>query len=517
MRIKQLFLFNLLLFGTVFASRAVDFEYDGVTYTILSDVDKTVSTKAGTSSINPGHKDLTGELKLHAEVPYNGETYTLTEIGAYSFRNCSELTGALIIPESVKTISQYAFYHCSGFTGSLTIGDGVTSIGNNAFNGCKGFIGSLIIPDCVTSIGEYAFYGCSGFTGSLTIPDAVTSIESNTFRECTGFTSVTIGDGITSIGQFAFYNCNKITALEIGRSVEKIGGSSGQTFNYCSKIESVTCHAETPPVFYGNNNFDSTVLQNAYLYVPAESSGLYAVADVWKDFVNRDEVSTPVETVTKALFMSLDSTLDLNTVLPDVPADCIVVSQYPAVADVTAGNMVEAKQFGQTNITYSHKGITYASIDIYVCPTLTLEHGEGAVSTHFVLHNTCPTVYLEPANGYDINGVTHDGVDVTEAVTEANGYYTFAEPITDNTVINMAMHYNGLSSVSGVVTDAEGMRVLVYGHSVTVMGMVAGDTVTVYDMGGEVVMTTESSSFDVVPSGVFLVTVGEKTFKILVR
>ena len=151
------------------------------------------------------------------------------------------------------------------------------------------------------------------------------------------------------------------------------------------------------------------------------------------------------------------------------------------------------------------------------CPTVTVEHGEGAVSTHFVLHNTRPTVYLEPANGYDIAGVTHDGADVTDAVTESYGYYTFAEPIKNNTVINLAMVDNGTTGVEGIPARASDMRVLVDERTVSIVGMTPGDEVMLYDMSGSLLLTTENNQFMVDRAGIFLVKVGDKTFKIIAR
>ena len=518
---KKLFLFICLL-ATAMLAKAVDFEYDGVTYTILSEADKTVSTKVGSylGGAPSEHQNLSGEFNLHESVEYNGEQYTLTAIANYSFYKCSNLTGSLTIPESVTSIGEYAFSGCSGFTGSLSIGDGVTSIGNYAFRDCSGFTGSLTIPNSVTSIGSYAFAYCSGFTGSLTIPDSVSSIGNHAFRNCSGFTgSLTIGDGVTSIGNYAFYQCSGLTAIELGESLEKIGDSSGNTFSGCTKIESVTCHAVNPPLFYGSGNFASSVLQNAYLFVPAESSGLYALAEVWKDFVNRDEITTPVETVAESLYLTLDGSLDLNPYFVVSMNDCVVVSTNTEVATVSADNIVEARQYGHTTVTYTLHGAPIATFDIYVWPTVTIEHGEGAVTTHFALHNTRPTIYLAAAHGYDIAGVTHDGDDVTDDVLAGEGYYTFAKPVTSDTVLNLAMVENPNTGVDNTFAEslADDVRLLVDGRNVTILGVDDDAFVVVYDTSGNSLISTKSKQFAIEISGVFIIKADDKTFKIIIR
>ena len=52
----------------------------------------------------------------------------------------------------------------------------ITRIPKQAFNNCKNLTGNLVIPNSVTEIGDQAFAGCTGFTGDLTIPNSVTNI-----------------------------------------------------------------------------------------------------------------------------------------------------------------------------------------------------------------------------------------------------------------------------------------------------------------------------------------------------
>jgi len=56
---------------------------------------------------------------------------TITNIGAYAFYGCDDLT-SISIPSRVKMIGEFAFYGCSSLS-RVTIPVGVTSIGNSAF------------------------------------------------------------------------------------------------------------------------------------------------------------------------------------------------------------------------------------------------------------------------------------------------------------------------------------------------------------------------------------------------
>ena len=284
MKFKILF---FLLFAPVL-SLAQEFSYNGIKYTVISGTEKTCQTKPGFFLINPGNT-ITGKLELTEKVIYNDEIFTLTEIGAASFKNnvditgeliipnsvisinsnafsgCSGVTGSLTIPESVTSIGPQAFQNCSGFNGSLTIGKNVQSIGSSAFYGCSGFTGSLIIPSKVQTIGKSAFEDCSGFTGSLTIPDGVTSIGESAFEGCSGFNGVlTIPDGVTSIGESAFYHCSGFTgALTIPDGVTSIGDYA---FNGCRGFtgsltipESVTSIGKSAFAFCSGFNGNLTI------------------------------------------------------------------------------------------------------------------------------------------------------------------------------------------------------------------------------------------------------------------
>ena len=132
----------------------------------------------------------------------------IRQIAAYAFYDCSDLTGALVIPNSVISIGSGAFSHCNGFNGLLTLSNSLHEIGDGAFENCSGFIGDLILPESLMIIGDQAFYNCSGFTGTLNIPNKVSKIGSRAFGGCRGFNeNLVIGNSVTYIGHSAFADC----------------------------------------------------------------------------------------------------------------------------------------------------------------------------------------------------------------------------------------------------------------------------------------------------------------------
>ncbi len=108
----------------------------------------------------------------------------------------------------------------------------VVSIPNNAFSGASSYIGTA-----------------SDYFTSLTIPNTVVSIGSSAFRYWSNCTTVILGEGVTSISNNAFANSSSITTIY--------------------------CYANTPPTCGGNAVFNTTVKNNAKVYVPANSLNEY--------------------------------------------------------------------------------------------------------------------------------------------------------------------------------------------------------------------------------------------------
>jgi hypothetical protein len=52
---------------------------------------------------------------------------SLTTIGMSAFRDCTQLTGSLVLPPNINIVSQHAFEN-AGFTGTLTLPNSLNTI-----------------------------------------------------------------------------------------------------------------------------------------------------------------------------------------------------------------------------------------------------------------------------------------------------------------------------------------------------------------------------------------------------
>lgn len=250
---RKIFAFIAMALSLTVVAR--DFTFNGINYTVISEEQKTVSTKTGTGLVGSGHtkpgSDVSGRLTLPATVSDGTNDYTLTEIGDLSFIEtkiagrlvipntvtrigrgafayCKSLSGSLVIPNSVDSICDYAFYKCTGFDGTLTLPESLVKIGHVAFSGCSGLTGSLVIPNSVTTLGSHAFSECKGFNGTLTLSESLTEITWGAFSYCSGFTGeLRIPESVTVIDPITFRYCKGFTgSLIIPNSVKSIGSNA---------------------------------------------------------------------------------------------------------------------------------------------------------------------------------------------------------------------------------------------------------------------------------------------------
>ncbi len=339
---KFLLLFMAVLTLVVTARAGDRFTVDNLSYTVISEENKTVIFNGAAS----GAEKPKGKFII-PQIVANGSTrYMVTQIDTYAFDGCEDLT-SVTIPSTVTTlgIGNNLFSNCqnlseiivaednatfSSFNGmlfdknkktllccprakeSVEIPNSVTEIGFSAFLGCSSLT-SVTIPNSVIKIGMDAFSGCSGVT-SVTIPNSVTEIGSTAFSRCSSLTSFTIPGSVTLVGAGALSNCSRLEEIivaednsnycsldgvlynknqttlrqvpgakksyEFPNSVTEIGMDA---FSGCSGLTSIYCYAINPPAL-GSHVFNNVNISNVILHVVKGCETAYQEANTWKEF-----------------------------------------------------------------------------------------------------------------------------------------------------------------------------------------------------------------------------------------
>ncbi len=210
-------------------------------------------------------------------------------IGESAFQACSNLSGALVIPDSVFVLKPWAFAYCEKIN-SISISKTVNSIGNTTFINCGGNFtvnaestdysaqdgvlfnadkstivrfptsksGTYTMPEAVGDIAPYSFANC-GAVSKVTLPATAYIIEDYAFSECRALTEINIPEAVFYIGQYAFSNCSSLTRIYARPTTpidltETLSAFSGVNKSYCT------------------------------LYVPVGSKTGYANATGWSSF-----------------------------------------------------------------------------------------------------------------------------------------------------------------------------------------------------------------------------------------
>lgn len=125
---------------------------------------------------------------------------TIKKIGTYAFHK-TNLSGALVLPDEVDTISEYAFSEI-GVT-SITLSKELRYIGDNAFYQANAISSGLSFPEKLEYIGSYAFSYCK-IPGKLVLPNSVSYIGRYAFMYNNFIGDLRIPDGVTKLHQGAF-------------------------------------------------------------------------------------------------------------------------------------------------------------------------------------------------------------------------------------------------------------------------------------------------------------------------
>ena len=304
---------------------------------------------------------------------------TVTYIGNYAFRNCTNLTGSLDLSglTTFQTSAGLQFAFCRGLDGTLIVPE-VEIIPKYAFYDCRNLQGGINIPSGVKEIGEYAFScdAAAKFT-SLSLPDTLERIGKAAFqRQASIQNELILPEGLEHIGDAAFNHCGSIsnTTLTIPQSLSSIGGDAAENTGY-------GCH-----VFYDAfKNVSSYEVAAGNEYFKSESGVLYSKDGtrlVTYPPAKADSTFTVPEGVTQIDEMSLSYSRFTTLYLPDsyvisetVPENVVNNKANTLAASMYHYNNLKNVFVKETNPNYlSINGILYSKDKSklwYIAPKVT--------------------------------------------------------------------------------------------------------------------------------------------------
>lgn len=156
-------------------------------------------------------KEYKGELLIPEKISFEGDTFTVTAIGASAFSSCNNLT-SVIIPNTVTFIGECAFFRCEKLS-EVILPDKLKYINSWLFYFCHSLL-DIYIPPTVEIIRDWAFCNCRSIK-NIVIPSSVESIGEYAFATCVSLETINIPPSVGIIERNAFSNCNQLRKVTV--------------------------------------------------------------------------------------------------------------------------------------------------------------------------------------------------------------------------------------------------------------------------------------------------------------
>ena len=276
MKIKVIFVCYIIIFvcPNIFA---YDFKTDGLYYNIIED-----GVEVTNDAYNP--TNYSGDLVIPNVVYWEGNSYSVIQIGKYAFESCDSLA-SVRLSEGIIRIDDYAFKLCKSLE-NIVLPSSLEKIGKEAFGGCYN-LKSIHIPENVNSISPDCFIYCSilsnitvspnnkyyndGYgsnciirkdddtlvigTTKSQIPDNIQIIGKQAFHGRDSLKNIVLPKKLIRIEGSAFCDIEGLISIHIPKSVKNINSTA---FIGCKKLSDISVDSDNP-YYYDENGSNSII------------------------------------------------------------------------------------------------------------------------------------------------------------------------------------------------------------------------------------------------------------------
>ena len=499
-----------------------------------------------------------------------GSRVQIIEVSA--FGTCWALQ-SITLPASVTTIGKHAFLNCRVLQ-SVSFSDGLTTIGRGAFGSCH-VLQSITLPASVTTIGEYAFSFCKALQQVTVAWDTPLAVPDNAFN---GINTANVPLKVPK-GKEAEYqaapvwksfkinsppapgNGGKLTVTDVtsnGFTVSWEKATDSETPQE-KLIYKVYCKGGGGLLLFKPTDLKATLTDKASYTItglgggitiinPALDKGYDVNVEVIDEagssaWYNEENVKlapatvavTGVTVAPAALTLEVGQTGALTaTVAPATATNKAVTwtSSAPAIATVDASGTVKGIAPGTATITVKTadggKTATCAiTVKAAVAPAvkvtgITLNYSSITVNGDLERVQLIATVAPATATDQSLTWTSSDAsvasVDGAGLVTiRKKGKATVTAKANDGSGVSASCLFDVIRTVANETID--GLRIYAADGALR-LALPAPETVHIYNVEGSLVKTLILPAGDHVqplPSGVYVVRVGERVTKVMVK
>ena len=487
-----------------------------------------------------------------------------------AFGTCWALQ-SISFPASVTTIGKHAFLNCRVLQ-SVSFSDGLTTIGELAFGSCHA-LQSITLPASVTTIGEYAFSFCKALQQVTVAWDTPLAVPDNAFN---GINTANVPLKVPKGREAAYqatpvWNSFKFNSPPVPGNGGKLTISNITGNGFTVSWEKAT-DVETPQknliykVYCKKSKFFVPQFMPADLKATLTDKASYTITGLGGGFISptndgydvnvevEDEdgssawyksenvklasatvAVTGVTVAPAALTLEVGQTGALTaTVAPATATNKAVTwtSSAPAIATVDASGTVKGIAPGTATITVKTadggKTATCAiTVKAAVAPAvkvtgITLNYSSITVNGDLERVQLIATVAPATATDQSLTWTSSDAsvasVDGAGLVTiRKKGKATVTAKANDGSGVSASCLFDVIRTVANETID--GLRIYVADGALR-LALPAPETVHIYNVEGSLVKTLILPAGDHVqplPSGVYVVRVGERVAKVMVK
>ena len=497
-----------------------------------------------------------------------GSRVQIIEVSA--FGTCWALQ-SITLPASVTTIGKHAFLNCRVLQ-SVSFSDGLTTIGELAFGSCH-VLQSITLPASVTTIGEYAFSFCKALQQVTVAWDTPLAVPDNAFNGInTANVPLKVPKGKEAAYQAApVWKSFKINSPPVPGNGGKLTISNITSNGFTVSWEKAT-DVETPQknliykVYCKKRKFLVPQFMSADLKATLTDKASYTITGLGGGFISptndgydvnvevEDEdgssawyksenvklapatvAVTGVTVAPAALTLEVGQTGALTaTVAPATATNKAVTwtSSAPAIATVDASGTVKGVSPGTATITVKTadggKTATCAvTVKAAAAPAvkvtgITLNYSSITVNGDLervqLIATVAPATATDQSLTWTSSDVSVASVDGAGLVTiRKKGKATVTAKANDGSGVSASCLFDVIRTVANETID--GLRIYAADGALR-LALPAPETVHIHNVEGSLVKTLILPAGDHVqplPSGVYVVRVGERVTKVMVK
>ena len=519
------------------------FTVDGITYsyngwgrcTATGVIDSTDVVRIPDTVVDDGQTLKVVELSFYGRLPLrHGEVYCpkwLEQISGGCFNYTDIVAIHFQENESVEELKIYGNTFISSKLKEISFPSHFKRVMGYTFFECDS-LQTIIWSPNVWRIDEYSFYKCSSLR-EVRLPDNLEIVYQEAFKFCP-LETVWLGRGMKTIKEGAFNTADLVDVQHVYAPTGRLAACSVQKVGYNQSFQGkngVVVHVPvgTIDLFEQSEDWSSYQLQEDASLVE-QHKVMLTVNDADSGMVLLDGA----ELIKGRLWVANHGKAVTITAQPqgNCKLRCCIINGIDVSDQFDAEGCFTIDEVNEETEIY----ISFNSPSTFT-PFTIKQAGSGHIDLQ-VYHNEPLKLNVTPDNGWVINSVTVNGIDITKKL-DGNGDFTIYR-VNGGIVVGSAPNRVPIPS-SAVSTAGDELTtfvafekstdsvnelfskgtVKVYGskEQLCIEGVNKGETVRVYDTAGRLVAHKVGNGGSLtinVPSGIYLVQSGNTTIKIII-